>query len=349
MAINHYGLWDAKKYVWGLLFIGILLATTLSSQAQTLSCGLFDRHISQGREYLAKSEYAEAVDEFSCAIQISPTNPNGYIGRAFSYTSLNEFLLAQEDYEVALTKVAENSQVLPSLRFGYASNLYLLNELERSDVILLDLLVENSSNAQVLSLIGMIRIETGQYFDAIEIANALLAINASDPDAYFIRGTAYRGLGDLTRSSDDFEMVLRLSPNQVNKYVILGDTFAKDEQYRRAILMYGIALNLTPSDTWIFKRRFFSYVAIEEYNLAAQDIHQIESLRPLDFFTIFAAGFLYEFQCMDKEAIKYYRKFLAIATQQTEHVWISMSERGIDRLLRNEAINEQCAIFVNSM
>jgi protein O-mannosyl-transferase len=94
--------------------------------------------------------------------------------------------------------------------------------------------------------------EHQQFREAVEQYQTTIAL-ATDPvllaSTYANLGTAYRELGDDTKTDDSYKEALRLNPTQYNAYIGLGKLRERQNKLEDAIANYSQAVALIPTDS----------------------------------------------------------------------------------------------------
>ena len=61
--------------------------------------------------------------------------------------------------------------------------------------------------------------KSGQYQQAKEVYDAVLALRSGEEDAYFLRGTALLGLAEFDSAKEDFDKVIEMSPKNYDRLI----------------------------------------------------------------------------------------------------------------------------------
>jgi tetratricopeptide (TPR) repeat protein len=158
-----------------LWIIGIASGNLYTEQTSTSGTGSSNTFYERGREYYIKSDYDNAITQYTEAIRIDPNYAWAYSGRGSAYRMKGQYDTAIKD----------------------------LNEAIRLD----------PNNALAYSNRGEAYRMKGQYDTAFKDLNEAIRLDPNYAWAYARRGQAYRGLGQKDRAIQDLEKALSLDPN----------------------------------------------------------------------------------------------------------------------------------------
>jgi tetratricopeptide (TPR) repeat protein len=129
---------------------------------------------SQGKLFLARGQFAQAIRAYSEAIAIDPKDDSAFLGRAIALGASGNLQAALRDYE-------EAARINPLLTVAYVGQGAILIQLNRPD-------------------------------EAIEACNRAIALDARNARAYFNRGVAREAKKDLVGAAQDFQKAAQLDP-----------------------------------------------------------------------------------------------------------------------------------------
>ena len=90
------------------------------------------------------------------------------------------------------------------------------------------------------------KLEAEDYEGAIDDFTAIIRVDESLWDAYFLRAFAYAQLGDSDRAIDDYTRALSINPHDWTTYSLRGDLYIRTEELAQANFDYDQALYLNP-------------------------------------------------------------------------------------------------------
>jgi tetratricopeptide (TPR) repeat protein len=129
---------------------------------------------SEGKRFLARREYAQAIRAYSEAIAINPRDDAAFLGRAIAQGANGNLEAALRDYQQAI-------RINPLLTVAYVGQGAILIQLNRHD-------------------------------EAIEACSRAIALDARNARAYFNRGVAREARHDPVGAAQDFEKAAQLDP-----------------------------------------------------------------------------------------------------------------------------------------
>jgi Flp pilus assembly protein TadD len=208
--------------------------------------------LDQGRERLYRGEHERAIEEFSRAIQLNPTNALAYHERGYTYSRLGKF-------ERAITDFTEAIQLDPfdASAYNYRGQVYLqIDEYDKAIRDYTQAIVESSADSY----------------------DHLLALHER-ASAYFDSGNYSLAIGDYTQALtvekkhnlDQFGLTHTNFLNRGMSYHELG-------KYKEAIADYTEAIRISPSAARIYYRRALSYQKTNQFELAESDFKKAHDL-----------------------------------------------------------------------
>ena len=134
------------------------------------------------------------------------------------------------------------------------------------------------------------------YGKAQDIAISMLRLNSQDPDAMMVRARAFYASGETEQALKLLKMCLGLDPDMKSAIKLLrivqklsrtkeeGNAAFKAKDYRRAIDLYGQALDVDPKNkdmnSKILQNRAQAFINLKEYDSAVQDCSEALRLDP---------------------------------------------------------------------
>jgi tetratricopeptide (TPR) repeat protein len=126
------------------------------------------------------------------------------------------------------------------------------------------------------------------------------------------RGLAYTDTGEYDRAIEDFDLAIKINPNNASAFSGRGRGFAIKGQYDRAIEDYDQAIKLDPKESRVFQNRGIAYGRKGEHNRAIEDFDQAIKLKP-DYAAAFAErGAAYNEKGQYDLAIEDFQRALAL-------------------------------------
>lgn len=267
-----------------------------------------EAHKAEGNEYYKAGKYALAIQAYSKAVQMEPSNPTFLGNRAAAYMLIGEFQKALSDSTVAnslapdvpktiariqqanaqLSVLGQAQQFLESNNAGMAIN--FLDRLERS----------LSPKATIPTLWRRLRAEAmllrGESEQAGKIAMDILRYDRTDVEALILRGRVMYIDGDNTTAINHFQEALRLDPDKSIARTLFkkakaleaaksaGNTSFKAGRMAEADAKYTEALAIDEenkgTNAKLYSNRATCRLKLKRYDEAMQDCEKSLELDP---------------------------------------------------------------------
>lgn len=199
----------------------------------------------QGNASFGKKNYRDAIDKYSKAILVIPTNPEAHFFKAASHYYLKEYDPAKYEFQLALNQGYKAIEV-------YRSRWYLFFDLRDFDAALGDLnkaLAVEPRNIQFLTGIADIYVEKKQYPDAIAAYQKGIAITPKDGDLYYNIAKVQQLVGDAKAQGIAADEALKNGTRKPGEaFYLLADADKKQKDYAGAIAAYQRAIASKPDN-----------------------------------------------------------------------------------------------------
>ena len=200
-------------------------------------------------------------------------------------------------------------QLLPQ-----AFAMHKAGNVEEAEKLYRTILEQDTANPQVLGMLGMLRMQRGDWKDGVQMLGASLDIDPDQPDtlsnlgyaqhvlgeneeavesfdraiklfpdhvsAYCNRGHALQSLGRYEEAAESYRKALALRPNHAATHVNLGNVYNRLEQHDAALTSYIKALNLSPNDPGILNNLGLSLAQLGRHNEALSYLQRAITLEP---------------------------------------------------------------------
>ena len=203
-------------------------------------------------------KYSDAIGFFDKFIELAPSLPDGYTGKARALSRSQKYELALEQCDIAL-------QINPAFAEALEEKSIILIKLERFDeviacgIILLKInplhLRQNPNEVRQKGPIHNLAIayaRLGQLEKARETIDQTLSINPGHADSWSLKGDLLYMLGKHERSIEAYNKSLKINPEQYKILRKKGLSFMELKRYNQAISCFDKAISLsnnTPSQT----------------------------------------------------------------------------------------------------
>lgn len=200
-----------------------------------------------GQAALAAQNYAEAVEQFTCALQVDPASIVAHQGRINAALFTRQYGLAIADVNYLMDNAAADF------------DMFLAAAVQEANF--------NPRSVPALTLRGFLYWASAD--DALALAdfNTILQVEPSNGFALLFRGSSSQYLGDVLLASDDFADAVERDADNPHVYSVIGSTYAQTGEYDRALQYLDQALRRDPGHARA--HYFIGYVLLQRNQLDA--------------------------------------------------------------------------------
>ena len=324
----------------------------------------------------------EAIEQYNMYIKAFPNDVNGYTAIASVFQSLKNYNKAIENYNIALTKDSNNIEIKKSLancyhnkkdyeealkyydeilesspqdfniKFNKALALHGLKNYDEAIIVYKELLSvknektikENLNNALVSK--GHEFVEQKDYSTAISKFKEAIKGGYSDGYVYYGLARAYKGLGENSKASENYEKAIAINPDKLlysSEYSDFISTLYKPQINTKNTQEGELpSINLTMTNkeaetspvTKQTPKNQTSQVTIKKnedfisdgdknyknnnYDAAIKDYQDALQLIPNDAVTLLKLGNIYKIKEDNTRAINFYQKAIIVNPDYTD-------------------------------
>jgi tetratricopeptide (TPR) repeat protein/predicted Ser/Thr protein kinase len=153
-------------------------------------------------------KFDEAIEGFTRALKLQPTNAYALYHRGLTYAAKGDDDKAIEDYSAA---IAQNTQSAEAYR--ERGNAYRRKKDYNKALSSYALSLERAKEPITYAERAAAYVATREYDKAIEDCNKALAVNSDLARAYWVRGLAYKGLGNPVKADEDARRARDIDPD----------------------------------------------------------------------------------------------------------------------------------------
>ena len=197
-------------------------------------------HSLRARFYAREGKYELALRDNMQAVQLDPSNANGYASRCLTYVRKGEFDLAIADCSRAI-------EINPKYAFAYGGR-------------------------------AAAYFYKRDYQRCIEEASRSIALDPKPSSAWHVRGRAYAELGQIDRGLADIEHAINAEPKAPLPYNGRGLLLAKKAEHQRALDDFSRSVALNPKEAEPFANRAELYFKLGQRERAIQDARTVLTL-----------------------------------------------------------------------
>lgn len=204
------------------------------------------RYLSQIANCAQQRRLDEAFHLAQKGIDINAKNYFFYEVRGLYYHMQWEFDKAIENYSKAITLCPDDPELYGDLYRSRGKVWKLLQEHERA-IADFDIAIAATPNFEAHSSRGYAYFDLGRYEEALSDYNEALNFRP-DSDTYTAQSKAFIQLQKYADASIALNKATRLDPDNYEAYLVLGNIYQYEENYKSAIETYDKAISLITED-----------------------------------------------------------------------------------------------------
>lgn len=246
--------------------------------------------------------YENAIEDFDKAITLQPDNELFYFVRGFF--SINEFKKALRDFEKAISLRSDIA-----LFYYERGNAYLELGLHAQAIADFNKAINLKSDTQenLYSLFQRFYENIGDYSQLIQ--DDFVSVNSLS-NYYFARGSAYEKSGQIGKAFEDFQESIKVDPESF-AYSSLRDLYKKENNFNEAIDFYSKIISQKPKHAQPYLERAYFYRELKNYEKALKDYNNAILLNPVAH-NFSSRGYVYQKLKQYDRAIKDYTKAIEL-------------------------------------
>ena len=161
-----------------------------------------------------------------------------------------------------------------------------------------------------------------QYDQVFKYLNNILKEDVHNPKAYFMKGMAYKELGDTTKSISSFQTAIEQEPKYYEPFMQLGVIYTLKNN-KLALQYFDGAINIDPrSEEALYGRGMWYQEHQHDFDKAIQEYTTITQLNPKNTHAYFNLGYIhYQYLKVYDEAIKHYSEAINIDPEYAEAIY----------------------------
>ncbi len=233
-------------------------------------------HITKGDGYSKQNQWANAIIEYTKAIEIDPTLIDAYTGRGFAYVMQNENNQALSDYNKAI-------EINPNSAYVYVSRGYTfweMGDLDQAEADYSKAIIISPQYSAAYYWRGLAYYKTSEYDKAIADYNQAIKIDPTDGYTYTWRGDAYKAKGQYDEAIADYTKGIEINPKEDYWYILRGNAYYANGSFDQAITDYTKGIEINPNYAYAYIYRGNSYIMYSEYDSAVADYTEAINLNP---------------------------------------------------------------------
>ncbi len=290
---------------------------TVSPRAQAQAA------VARGEQARASGDLAQAIAEYTRAVELNSTCATAYAGRGAVYLEQKQFTRALDDFARALERDPQASAAyfgraqahhqtgnLSQARLDYNAALALDSKIARAWLgrgeiamtqLAFDAAFDDFSRAVELDprLVdaylgrGTLYARRDQFIQAIADYTAALELDAKSVRAYAQRAAAYGALGERDSQIADLSRVIDLTPQDATAYVNRAAAFSAQQKFDHAVADYTRAIQLEPKSLTHYAKRARAFQDAGKLSDAIADYSKIIELDAKNAEAFYQRGHVY--------------------------------------------------------
>ena len=121
-------------------------------------------------------------------------------------------------------------------------------QLDKSEEIYLEIILEQPQNAEALKLLGVLSCQRSKFDDGINYIEAAIEIDDQNAEYHFVLGNAFLHRGDVEDGIASLTKAGELNPGSAEIFATLGDTYQKITKFHEALNAYQRATVIEPDN-----------------------------------------------------------------------------------------------------
>jgi tetratricopeptide (TPR) repeat protein len=224
---------------------------------------------------------AEAVKDFTRAVELDPLYVSAYAHRGISYSALGKYPEAIADYEKALELDPNNSKA----KIGLGVVAEKSGDAQLARQRFLEAVEKDPGSAIAWSNLGSTYDRAGDYARAAECFDKAVALDPKFANAWVNRGTAYDHMDRLGEAVESYTRAIQIEPTGTEAYRNRASVYVREGKGDLALADYGEALRMAPSPavaSAMLRERAGVYERVNRPDDAMADYDRAVELAPDD-------------------------------------------------------------------
>lgn len=213
----------------------------------------------RARRWQHLGDYTKALNDFTKSIELETDNTEWYVYRAECYQEMGDLTSALKDYDKMI-------DLNPSSSFNYNNRAdFYWDYLDEYDLALkdyakaIDLNSDDLEVARAINNRAIIYSTKGEDKLAIEEYTKSIIIEPYEPLYYSNRGRRWQNLGNYTKALNDFRKSIELETDNPEWYIYSADCYTEMENFKLALRDISSAIKKDKNDPyyWYLRADFY--------------------------------------------------------------------------------------------
>ncbi|WP_299460417.1 tetratricopeptide repeat protein [uncultured Microscilla sp.] len=293
--------------------------------SQVLFAQSANTYLSQGKAKSEAGAYAQAIQDFTKAINLNSHSDDAYHYRGEAYFRVRRYVKALADFNKAIEIDPRQSSASYHLRGLVKYNLKLYKQAiaDYNQAIKIAYSDETYFVDRAKAFL-----ELKRYKKALKDCNAALKISKTYAYALSVRGLVKAAQGNRQAASEDLKAAIQNAKNDPKEYMYrnyLGDFYRNTRQTTRAIEEYSAAIHLNPRNTHGLYNRSLLRLTLGNYDKALEDAHRtiLNNRRFVKAYAVRGIAKRYSGVNQEAQMTADLQKYLRSARKATDYHYIS--------------------------
>ncbi|MGM0607690.1 MAG: tetratricopeptide repeat protein [Candidatus Muiribacteriota bacterium] len=230
-----------KKKLTLFIFIFLIIPAQIYSFDENQVAGNRDPHelFSQAEEAFKEGNFTDAIDFLMEVIEIDRDFVEAYYLLGKVHKERNNYSEAMKFFERAIDArqaIQKREQAISSI-----------DEIPDPDSSLQSVLDKQREAENIINQ-AIRQIEKGRFFQAENLIKHAIELNPDIAEYYFRLSDVYLDTNQFEQANLNLRKGLTLDENNVGRFILLAELFAKEGQYREALKTIKDALNFNPGE-----------------------------------------------------------------------------------------------------
>lgn len=271
------------------------------------------RYYARALAYLDAEEYTLAAADLTRAIALKKDYAPFYLYRAEAHMALEKYANAIADYQKYLSKNKKTPQIALSLAEAYIKTYKYPQAQEELNFVQ----QQDADSAQAYFWQGRILHNQDKLDEAVSAYSKAINRNPTFVAAYRYRANAFKDMGELEASAQDYTQLLELMPDAVF-YNRRGLVYEELQAWDKAQADYTKAIELSPKWPIAYNNRGYVYLKQKKYAQAKADFEtaiKLDNSLPTPYINLAGLSWLQKkdrratYRYLDKALKRNFRDF----------------------------------------
>lgn len=220
-----------------------------------------------GEDFMENKNYADAIDQFTKALEIDPDYADAYVARGYAYESDKQYQKAADDYNRAIVFDDKDEEIL----FRAAVVNYVLENYEEAKKFARMALDRKSKYLEAYQIQIKILLALEEYMSALDAAKKAIVLKDNAYNRYY-QGIVYEALKNYTDAEVQYKKAIGKSKRYIEPYLALASLQTRLNKLDEALEHCNKAVSIDPTNAESYLVRSKVYIKKLEYAKAIDDI-----------------------------------------------------------------------------